>query len=91
MRRYQELAEVEAQPQSDGSARPLKFRAWNRDYLISEVLDYWCQDRQWWVRGADPEALRPVWMWRVKALGTRQAIVILRDVDRVWHVIGVED
>lgn len=82
---------MQSQPQDDGGARPLRFRAWNNDYLVTEVLESWCKDRAWYEPGADANALRPVWFWRVEAVGTRKAVAILRDVDHVWHVVGVED
>lgn len=91
MRRYEEPAEVEAEPQCDGSARPARFRAWGRDYLVIRALESWCKDRDWYAPGADPNGVRPAWFWRVEAVGTRKAVVVLREVDDVWHVVGVED
>jgi hypothetical protein len=95
MRLYNRSAEVDCEPVGaevelvDGH-QPTRFTAWGCDYLVVEVQSCWSRDREWWVAD-DPGEVRPLWFWRVKARGTRDAVVVLREDCGVWHVVGVED
>ncbi|MEV4163145.1 hypothetical protein [Nonomuraea dietziae] len=90
MRRYDEPAQADTEPGEAGSVRPLKFHAWRRTYLVTEILRYWSEDRQWWKPGASDDP-SPIWFWRVRAVGTRQATVFLREDAGTWTVVGIED
>lgn len=94
VRAYEQPAEVESEPVGDERAevdalRPLRFIAWDRAYVVAEVLEHWSQDRAWQI--GDPSVTRPIWYWRVRAMGRSMAIVVLREDCGTWHVVGVED
>jgi hypothetical protein len=95
MRAYEQPADVESEPMGEerpevDALRPARFAAWGRVYVVAEAIECWSQDRPWYV-GNEPGTTRPVWYWRVRAMGRSMAIVVLREDCGTWHVVGVED